>query len=179
MKRVDAFRKVRTVCQRLDRVDLTTFPVQPLKLYLFGSLLTNKPDPHDADLILVFDKGRSIDIDRDIVTALSYGLPLPFEQARTQLRRGMKMINIEDAEGGLQNWLQLNLLLAGIRPRLIWKPGFDWGAALDRIEQSPEVWGGPRPPGAKEQLEAWIRTLPEAEKEAKLAQAIAEIEAQG
>ena len=75
--------------------------------------------------------------------------------------------------------MQLNLLLAGIKPRLIWKPGFDWAAAVDKIEQSPEVWSGPRSPGAKEQLETWIEALPEAEKEAKLAQALAEIEVQG
>ena len=179
MKRTDAFRKVRTICQRLDEVDLETFPVQPLKLYLYGSLLTDKPDPHDVDLILVFDQGRNIDIDRDILMALSYGRPLPFQRARTQLRRGMKMVNMGDAEGGLQNWMQLNLLLAGVRPRLIWKPGFNWAAVLERIEQSPDVWAGPRPPDAKEQLEARIKALPKAEKVAKLAQAMAEVEAQG
>jgi hypothetical protein len=49
MKRRDAFRKLRTICQRLDEVDPQQFFVIPLRLYLFGSLLTDKPNPGDID----------------------------------------------------------------------------------------------------------------------------------
>ena len=141
MKRIDAFRKVRTVCQRLDEVDPDTFPIQPLKLYLYGSLLTDKPDPADIDLILVYELGRNIDVARDIVMAMSYGRPLPFQRARTQLRRGMKWVNMEEAEYRLRSWPQLNLLLIGVRPRLIWKPGFVW-AAIYRAIASGEIFVG-------------------------------------
>lgn len=40
MKRKDAFRKVRTICERLDGHDPEQFPVVPVRLYLLGSVLT-------------------------------------------------------------------------------------------------------------------------------------------
>ncbi len=49
-------------------------------------------------------------------------------------------------------------------------------AQTHQQEQSPEIWPGPRPSEAQEQLEAWIKTLPQAEKKTIVAQAIAEVE---
>ena len=56
MKRRDAFRKLRTICQRLDEVDPEQFFVIPLRLYLFGSLLTDKPNPGDIDLLFEYHR---------------------------------------------------------------------------------------------------------------------------
>jgi hypothetical protein len=47
MKRRDAFRKLRTTCHRLDEIDPQQFFVIPLRMYLFGSLLTDKSNPSD------------------------------------------------------------------------------------------------------------------------------------
>ena len=82
MKRPDALRKVRTICERLDQIDLTTFPIVPFKLYLFGSVLTDKPNPHDVDLVLIYDERPDTD-PADIAMRLAYHDPLPFDQAST------------------------------------------------------------------------------------------------
>jgi predicted nucleotidyltransferase len=75
MKRKDAFRKLRTICQRLDDRDAGQFPVIPLRLYLFGSLLTDKPDPSDVDLLFKFQDRTDLDPD-DIVHRFSSDTPL-------------------------------------------------------------------------------------------------------
>ena len=176
MKRKDAFRKVRTICQRLDEVDLTTFEVEPLRLYLYGSALTDKPDPNDIDLILVFERSVRIDPE-EIYRRMVYREPLPDDRAVIYLRRGMQQVRIFTIERALENWDQRSLLLA-IRPRLIWEPNGNWKPVIDEIEQNPLSWPGPRPEDAREQYEAFIKSLPQEEYEARLAQALAEIQAQ-
>jgi hypothetical protein len=176
MKRKDAFRKIRTICQRLDDVDPQTFHVQPLRLYLYGSLLTDKPDPTDVDLILVYDNSPNFD-PRKEVAAISYGRPTAAERAIIHLRRRMKMIRIMPAKRSLADWLNQEFLL-NIRPRLIWEPGADWGPAVDEIEASPLPWPGPRPPDADERHKTFILGMSSEEYDARLRQALAEIEAQ-
>ena len=92
MKRQDAFRKLRLICQRLDEVDLEQFFVLPRRLYLLGSLLTDKPNPSDVDLLFEYRDRPDLD-PVDIVRRLSYGKSLPHEQAITHLgmvHRGRK-----------------------------------------------------------------------------------------
>jgi hypothetical protein len=55
MKRKDAFHKLKTICQRLDELNPDEFKIQPLRLYLFGSVLTNKPDPKVSAQACHFD----------------------------------------------------------------------------------------------------------------------------
>ena len=76
MKRKDAFRKLRTICQRLDERDPEQFPVVPVRMYLFGSVLTDKPKPSDIDLLLEYQNRPDMD-SGDIVMRLTYGKPLP------------------------------------------------------------------------------------------------------
>jgi hypothetical protein len=158
MKRRDALRKVRTICERLDQVDPATFYVHPLKLYLFGSVLTDKPDPKDADLILLYKGGPKTDEEAlEIVRALTYGQPTPFEKASTHLRQGMKMVRIHEAEGSLRNCFMLYLFPDGESLRLIWKSGLEWRTILDEIEANPLPWTGPRAPDELEQAKkAWF-----------------------
>jgi hypothetical protein len=86
LKRKDAFRKLRVICQRLDEIDPEQFFVTPLRLYLFGSMLTDKPNLSDVDLLF---KYRENPIDPDeLAYQLSYGKPLPYEQAFKHLRSG-------------------------------------------------------------------------------------------
>lgn len=56
LKRKDAFRKLRTICQRLDEVNPKRFEVEPRRLYLFGSVLTDKPHPNNLGLLLLYMK---------------------------------------------------------------------------------------------------------------------------
>ncbi|MBN1583461.1 MAG: hypothetical protein JXA89_22315, partial [Anaerolineae bacterium] len=157
MKRRDALRKVRTICERLDQIDPDTFYIHPLKLYLFGSVLTDKPDPQDVDLLLLHKGGHQSEKEAlEIVAALAYGLPAPFDRASTHLRRGMTMVRLHEAEDSLRNCFMLYLFPDGEGLHLIWKPGLDWRATLDEIEAHPLPWSGPRSPEALEQArEAW------------------------
>jgi len=179
MKRRDALRKVRTICERLDQVDPDTFYIYPLKLYLFGSVLTDKPDPRDIDLLLLHGgRPKTEEEALQLVAALTYGLPTPFDQASTHLRRGMKMIRLHEAEDSLRNCFMLYLFPGGEGLRLVWKPGWNWRATLDEIEAHPLPWSGPRSPGSLEQAkEAWA-TLPMEEIDAFYERVLAALEAQ-
>jgi hypothetical protein len=176
MKRKDAFRKIRTICERLDQVDPLEFWIEPQRLYLFGSVLTDRPDPADVDLILVYENASTYDVGQD-VAAMTYGRPMAIERLVIHLRRRMQMIRIAPARGGLENWQNRGFLLE-IRPQLIWEPGGNWRPVLDKIEVSPLPWSGPRPEDANQQFEAFIKSLPEEEYQTRLTQALAEVESQ-
>lgn len=140
MKRQDAFRKLRTICRRLDEVDPEQFFVIPLRLYLLGSLLTDKPNPSDIDLLFEHQDPPDLDPD-DIVYRLSYGKPLPHEQAITHLRRGMKWVRIEALSGSLENWLRDHVFPLDTPVRVVWEPGLDWQQVVGEIEFQPARWG--------------------------------------
>ena len=89
MKRKDAFRKLRTICRRLDETDPADFFVIPLRLYLFGSVLTEKSNPSDLDLVFEYRERPDLD-SREMLYRMSYGKPLPYQQAMTHLRRGLQ-----------------------------------------------------------------------------------------
>jgi hypothetical protein len=140
MKRKDAFRKLRTICQRLDEADPATFFVIPKALYLFGSTLTDKPNPTDLDLILDYQDRPDLDPD-DIVFRLSYGKPLPAEQTVTHLRRGMKMVRIEFLEAeGLREWRMGHGFPPDEPIKLVWQTGLDWPGIIDDLEVNPLPW---------------------------------------
>jgi hypothetical protein len=164
MKRRDALRKVRTVCERLDEIDPDTFFVRPFKLYLFGSVLTDKPDPNDVDLVLDY-REHPVQSEEEALVRYSdmvYGRPSPFDRASTHLRSRMKMIRLFPADSGIKRWNQLPLFPDANGLRLVWKPGLDWRAIVDEIEAHPEPWPGPRPPDAQERAEeAWNALSPE------------------
>jgi hypothetical protein len=181
MKRKDATRKVRTICQRLDEVDPDTSLFRPLKLYLYGSLLTDKPDPEDVDLILVYQRTPAyqeyLESEESCYQEIYY--MRQHRKFSSQLRRGMKMIRLELVQDTLRwssNWA---LFLLGEELRLIWKPDFDWTAVLDEIERHPRPWTGPQPRETKERVTALLKEMPYEERDAKSARVLAEINAQG
>jgi hypothetical protein len=140
MKRKDAFRKLRTICHRLDEADPATFFVIPKALYLFGSTLTDKPNPTDLDLILDYQDRPDLDSD-NIVFRLSYGKPLPSAEAVTYLRRGMKMIRIEFLEAqDLGQWRMGHGFPPDEPIELVWQAGLDWPDIVDDLELNPLPW---------------------------------------
>ncbi len=139
MKRQDAFRKLRLICQRLEEVDPDQFFVLPLRLYLLGSLLTDKPNPSDVDLLFEYRDLSDLDLD-DILHRLSYGKSLPHDQAITHLRRGMKWIRIEPLIGSVEGWLKTHLFPPDTPVRVVWEPGLDWRQVVDEIEAHPASW---------------------------------------
>lgn len=175
MKRKDAFRKLRTICQRLDEVDPATFHVQPLRLYLFGSVLTDKPDPQDINLVLIYDDPPNYDRANIYYDSVA-GRPVHYERAIIHLRKGMKRVNVSVGRRLLEDWVERVLLLENpMRP--IWEPGADWAAVLDEIETSPMPWSGLRTPDSFEQFRAKIKSRSYDDVLAELAPILAEVEA--
>jgi len=141
MKRKDAFDKLHKICQRLEDVNPAEFPVIPLRLYLFGSLLTNKSHPADIDLLLQYQERTDLD-PGEIVYALSYGKPLPHEKAIKYLRKGMQMIRIGILSAGssLEIWLHDHAFDPQTPFKLIWEPGLNWKSAIQEVEMQPAAW---------------------------------------
>jgi len=176
MKREDAFRKVRTICQRLDELDIREFTLEPYRLYLFGSVLTDKPDPKDINLILTYEHTSDFDAEAE-VAAMIHGRPTLIERLIIHLRRGILRVRMDSCRKSLGDWVQREVFL-GITACLIWEPSGNWEAALDRVEASPRNWPGPLTQDVIELFNASIRKLSKEEREARLSKAIAEIEAQ-
>lgn len=176
LKRKDAFQKLRNICDRLDTLGIDVLKVTPLRLYLFGSVLTDKARPEDIDLILVYEYPPDFDYGWELA-AMSYGRPLAGQRAVIELRRGMQRIQMHNARDSLYGWEQ-NALLLELRPRLIWLPGADWATALADIEANPLPWEGERPENAQEEFDRMVKSLPQSEFQSRLKAAIEEIEKQ-
>ena len=180
MKRRDALRKVRTVYERLDEVDPDTFFVRPFKLYLFGSVLTDKPDPDDVDLVLVY-KEPPVQSQEEALARYAdmiYGRTSPFHKASTHLRSRMKMIRLFPADDEIGRWNQLFLFPNADGLRLVWKPGLNWRGIVDEIKAHPNPWPGPRPPDAQERAEEAWNTLSPEEQDTRIAQIVQALDKQ-
>lgn len=143
MKRQDAFRKIRTVCQRLDEVDPATFFVIPQHLYVFGSIMTDKPTPKDIDLLFAY-RDRPDNDPAELVYRMTYRLPLPHNQAIKHLRQGMKMVSVGLLDTSVENWLTEHGFPLTTPYRLIWEPGYAWQPVIDEIEANPLIWDAER-----------------------------------
>jgi hypothetical protein len=160
MKRKDAFRKLRTICQRLDERDPEQFPVVPVRLYPFGSVLTDKPDPSDVDLLFEYQNRPDMAPD-DIVTRLAYGKPLPYEQAITQLRRGMQMIRVGLLTDPIEEWVQGRHFSPDTPIRLVWEPGLEWQPIVDELEAHAVAAWDPVAEERHEQIQETFRKIAE------------------
>jgi hypothetical protein len=178
MKRSTAFRNVRTICERLDKVDPNTFPVRPHKLYLYGSVLTDKPNPADVDVVLLC-LANPVD-DRAFLYALNYRPTLlPDNQARKHLRSGMRNTHLEiEMSSDLSNWEYLWLFPDGEGIWLIWKPSLNWSAIVDEIESHPYPWTGLRPVDSKQRMEVALQGLSKEERQTRIAEILTALEAQ-
>ncbi len=174
MKRQDALRKVQIMCRRLDEIDSNTFPIWPLKLYLFGSVLTDKPDPGDTDMVLVYRKNPNIEYsDAEISRMIFYEPRLqPQIRASVQLRHGMKKVQLYTVPTSIAGWEYLPLFPNGEGLQLIWKPGLNWSAIVGEIESNPTSWQGPRPVDAEQRVTEEWKALPEEERQARIAQTL-------
>ena len=146
MKRQDALRKVRTICERLDAIDPHTFPIQPLTLYLFGSTLTDNANPADVDLVLVYRDNPEISYSAGEITHMLAYEPrlLSHNRASVELRRGMKRVQLHMSPNSIEFWEYLPLFPQGNGIRVIWKPDWHWQNLIDVIEATPAPWSGPR-----------------------------------
>ena len=135
MKRTDAFRKLRLICTRLDANDTQ---IVPFRLYLYGSVLTAKPDPTDIDLVLLYRPRPDLHLTDEEIHAVSCGVfRNTFEErARKTLCRGMRNVRLEYAQT-LEQWANKELLNVGVQLHTIWEPGRDWQTTLREIESQP------------------------------------------
>jgi hypothetical protein len=146
MKRKDALRKVRTICERLDNTNPNAFPIVAKAMFLFGSTLTTKPDPEDIDLVLVYEENPKIECtDAELHRMMFYEPRLqPQNRASVELRRGMKRVQLYMVPHSIENWEYLLFFPNGGGLRLIWKPALSWGSLVSDIEANPSTWSGPR-----------------------------------
>jgi hypothetical protein len=140
MKRTDAFRKLHLICQRLDEIGISFF-VMPLRLYLHGSVLTDKADPGDIDLIFQYQDQPGLD-PNELYARMAYGRPLPIQQAISHLRRGMQMVHFDiiTSQSSAEGWLNARGFPPDSPMELIWQEGLAWRPILDRIEAHPRAW---------------------------------------
>lgn len=141
MKRKDALAKVATLCQRLDAVDPAEFFVVPLRLYVFGSVLTTKPTPSDVDGILQYQNHPIVHIERALADLLARK-PLSHARAISALRKGMQHVHLSplDAQTSLEQWLHQHEFDMDIPLKLVWEPGLDWRQVLGEMETHPLLW---------------------------------------
>lgn len=112
---------------------------------------------------LLFEYENRPDMDTgDIVTRMSYGEPLPHEQAMKQLRRGMQMIRFGILTDSLEEWLEARSFEADMPVRLVWEPGLAWRPIVDALEAQPVAVWDPVKEAAHKQVQAtWRRIMKE------------------
>jgi len=154
-------------------LDTLPLPVTPLRLYVFGSVLTDKAKPADIDVVLVYDYPAGFSFEAD-VQAMASGQPTADQRAIIELRRGMQRVQMHEARRSLRGWDQQWLLLE-MRPRLLWEPGGDWAGILADIEANPLPWAGERTE-TQEEFERRVMAMPPEEVFAKVEALIADIE---
>jgi len=170
MKRQDALRKVRLVCERLDAIDPHTFPIQPLTLYLFGSTLTNNANPADIDLVLVYRDNPEISYSAGEITHMLAYEPrlLPHNRASIELRRGMKRVQLYMTPDSIESWEYLPFFPQGNGIQIIWKPGWHWQSLIDVLEATPAPYTGPRTDADEAQAEQEWYALSGADQQQRL-----------
>lgn len=181
MKRRDAFRKIRRVCERLDAIDKHTFPIWPLEVYVFGSVLTDKEKPKDIDLALVYKENPEIHYtDAELSRMIFYEPRLqPQNRAIVELRRGMKFIQIYTCPESIARWEYLPMFADGEGLRLIWKPEWAWQSIVDNLEAHPMPWTGDRTEADEERLRQQWEALSDAEKQQQKQRTLMALRAQG
>ncbi len=143
MNRTKALGKLSTICQRLDAVNPDEFFVIPLRLYLFGSLLTNKANPMDIDLLFQYKEHKRSERDIDeMLYEMAYGKPLPHDKAISHLRKGMQMVRIEllSDDSSPEHWIQSHEFEPDTPFRLVWERGLDWKKTLQDMDANPLDW---------------------------------------
>jgi len=136
MKRKQAFEKLQIICERLNEINTTKLFIIPVRLNLYGSILTNKPNPADIDLLLQF-KYKDIN---NVLYRISYDKVLPEQQVAKYLKNRMRNIHIEFLEltnSNLNDWLIEHCMPLNTPMKVIWNENLDWREALTEAENNP------------------------------------------
>lgn len=141
MKRQTAFQHLKTICERLNQA--ATCPekilVPVFRVWLFGSVLTEKPNPDDIDLIFEVDSTGYCQKYRS--TAIPLGTVLKnYHRTLAQYAAGMNKVRINDlelGEGEPDWWFSSHGLPASTPYYLIWQQGINWNSILNDIQTAP------------------------------------------
>jgi predicted nucleotidyltransferase len=138
MKRDAAFAKLQTICQRFDGAGTTDNLLLPIQVWLFGSLLTDKPEPDDIDILVKFDESRLIEKSKQQeYLDLAHNLR-ECHRAEQVYCAGMRMIHIESvSERTLVEWFRSRKMPPDTPYKLIWETGLDWKTILEEIRLNP------------------------------------------
>lgn len=136
MERDRVFEHLDTVCRQLDQADRSPdTSLYVSRLYLFGSVLTDKSEPTDIDLIiephpeLAGDAGWLSDVFLDDEVGV-------FDQMVQQQGSAVSLVSASEPDP--QAALAPRVLRSGRAPcRLIWEPGFNWLEALGEVHEEP------------------------------------------
>jgi len=144
MKRDIAFKKIQTLCLRFDQAISvpSEYVVFPIQLWLIGSVLTDKSEPEDIDLVAEFDSQA---LHRTFQKQADEGCFDVIESARTYARAirafyaDMKMVHVNDFMGvkDISDWLKNHSMPEDAPHRLIWQPSMDWASVLEDIYNHP------------------------------------------
>ena len=138
MKRQKAFQHLKTICERFDQASAcpenVTVPVS--RAWLFGSVLTEKAEPDDIDLIFEVDSRGYCQKYRS--TAIPLGKVLKnYHRVLNQHAAGMKKVRINDVEVGQGEpewWFATRDLPFSTPYYLIWQQGINWQGILNCIQ---------------------------------------------
>lgn len=141
MKRQTASQHLKTICERLDQAvacpENVAVPI--LRAWLFGSVLTDKAEPDDIDLIFEVDSRGYCQKYRS--TTIPLGTVLKnYHRVLAQYAAGMKKVRINDFEVGSGEpnwWFATHGLPTNTPYYLIWQQGINWQGILHGIQDSP------------------------------------------
>jgi predicted nucleotidyltransferase len=141
MKRQTAFQHLRTICERLDKAAASpeNILVPVFRAWLFGSVMTEKANPDDIDLIIEVDSRRYCQKYRSTAIPLRTVLK-NYQLVLSQYSASMKKVRINDVEvgqGGPDWWFMTRDLPINTPYYLIWQQGINWQGILNGIQTSP------------------------------------------
>lgn len=144
MKRSTAWKNLQTLCERFDEAVTTPerYPIPILRVWLYGSVLAEKAEPDNINLLVEVDSSAYCQIYRS--TALSLQEILRnYRRALARYRAGMKMIHMDDLEIGQGEpgwWFQMHGWTVNTPYYLIWKHEMNWKDVLAAIQAAPHPY---------------------------------------
>jgi hypothetical protein len=138
MKRNTAWKYLHTLCERFDEAVTSPekYPIPILRVWLYGSVLTEKPEPGNINLIVEVDSSAYCQTYRS--TALSLQEILKnYHRALARYHTGMVKIRMADLEVGQGEpgwWFQIHGWPENTPYYLIWQQGMNWKDILAAIQ---------------------------------------------
>lgn len=144
MKRQTAWKYVYTLCERFDLAITAPeqYPIPVLRAWLFGSMLTDKPEPGNINLIVEVDSTQYVRTYRSTPIPLMAVLK-NYRRLLARYHAGMKLIRMDDIELGQSEpgwWFLSHGMPENTPYYLIWQRGNNWQEILQAIQDTPQPY---------------------------------------